>query len=105
MSRQRETKVRDTIHQLNLSLEQLYNGCTKKLKVKRRILCTKCDGKGGANAAKCPTCRGTGAEIYNRKIGPNLVQRIQRRCNPCLGEGEIIKDPCNSCKGKKRVIF
>lgn len=104
-AKRQQTKVRDTVHQLTLSLEQLYNGCTKKLKVKRRILCTKCEGAGGGNVTKCSTCRGTGSEIFNQQIAPSLVQRIQRKCETCRGEGEIVKNPCISCKGKKRVIF
>lgn len=46
-SRQRETKARDTIHQLSVPLEKLYNGCTKTLKVSRHVICSKCNGAGG----------------------------------------------------------
>ncbi|VDN31255.1 unnamed protein product, partial [Gongylonema pulchrum] len=43
----RERKVRDMIHQLPVTLEQLYNGAVKKLKVTRHIVCPKCEGIGG----------------------------------------------------------
>jgi len=68
-------------------------------------LCVKCNGLGGAkdSVTKCTTCKGRGIEIYNQSIGPNIVQRIQRACSSCNGEGEIIKDVCKSCKGKKKV--
>uniref|UniRef100_A0A915ECF0 Uncharacterized protein n=1 Tax=Ditylenchus dipsaci TaxID=166011 RepID=A0A915ECF0_9BILA len=104
-SRQRETKARDTVHQLSVTLEKLYNGCTKTLKVSRHILCVKCNGVGGSkdSVAKCSNCKGRGVEIFNQSIGPNIVQRIQRACSTCNGEGEVIKDVCKSCKGKKRV--
>lgn len=104
-SQKRETKARDTVHQLSVHLEKLYNGCTKHLKVTRNIICTKCNGVGGAKDGmqKCQTCGGRGVEIFNQQIGPNMVQRIQRNCSQCNGEGEINKDPCKACKGKKRV--
>ncbi|KAH7727723.1 heat shock protein 40 [Aphelenchoides avenae] len=104
-SRQRETKARDTIHQLSVPLEKLYNGCTKTLKVSRHVICAKCNGAGGNkdSITKCNNCGGTGAEIHHAQIGPGLVQRIQRTCPQCQGEGEVIKDQCKQCKGKKRV--
>lgn len=43
-----ERKVRDMIHQLPVTLEHLYNGTVKKLKVSRNIVCPKCEGAGGA---------------------------------------------------------
>lgn len=104
-SRQRETKARDTIHQLSVPLDKLYNGCTKHLKVSRHVICSKCNGVGGAKDAvsECKTCKGRGVEVYNQPIGPNLMQRIQRACSTCSGEGQINKDPCKGCKGKKKI--
>lgn len=106
-SKQRETKVRDTVHQLTVSLEKLYNGCTKKLKISRDVLCTKCNGLGGAkdSVTKCTNCSGCGYEVFNQPIGPNLMQRIKRKCTACNGDGEINKDPCKACRGRKKVIF
>jgi hypothetical protein len=71
----------------------------------RHILCPKCDGVGGTKDAvsKCQNCHGRGMEIFNQQIGPGMIQRIQRACSQCGGEGEVNKDPCKNCKGKKRV--
>jgi len=103
MRRERETKARDTVHQLTVPLDKLYNGCTKMLKVNRYVVCSKCKGVGGSGSSPCGPCKGHGVEIFNQHIGPNLIQRIQRTCSTCNGDGEVIKDPCKSCKGKKRV--
>lgn len=106
-SRQRETKVRDTIHELRVSLEDLYKGTVKTLKLTRNVICSKCNGVGGAKecVSQCHNCKGRGMEVFNQPIGPSLMQRIQRTCGTCNGEGEVIKDACKSCKGKKKVIF
>uniref|UniRef100_A0A1I8C1S4 Chaperone protein dnaJ n=1 Tax=Meloidogyne hapla TaxID=6305 RepID=A0A1I8C1S4_MELHA len=102
---EKPTKARDTVHELKVTLDKLYTGCTKHLKINRHIVCPKCEGAGGAKGAvvKCQTCGGRGVEVFNQQIGPGMIQRIQRNCSQCGGEGEVNKDPCKNCKGKKRV--
>ncbi|TKR92573.1 hypothetical protein L596_007201 [Steinernema carpocapsae] len=101
----RERRAKDVIHQLNVTLEQLYNGATKKLKLGRWVLCNKCDGVGGKkeSVSKCSNCKGHGIEIRQMQIAPGMVQQIQRTCSVCKGEGEVIRDLCPGCKGNKRV--
>lgn len=103
--RQRETKVRDTVHELRVSLDDLYKGTVKHLKLTRNIICTKCNGVGGTkeSVSQCHSCKGRGVEIFNQSIGPSLMQRIQRTCSVCNGDGEVIKDACKACKGKKKI--
>ena len=38
-------KGKDVIHQLKVSLEDLYNGTTRKLALQKDVICAKCDGK------------------------------------------------------------
>lgn len=105
-SRERETKARDTIHNLPVSLEQLYSGATRKMKLTRDVICKKCKGKGGDNPGditKCGTCNGRGVEIRRVQLAPGFIQTAQSRCSQCDGEGEIIKNPCKSCNGHKKV--
>ena len=40
------TKGKDVVHQLSVSLEDLYNGTTRKLALQKNVICNKCDGKG-----------------------------------------------------------
>ena len=40
-------KGKDVIHQLKVSLEDLYNGTTRKLSLKKKVICGKCDGMYG----------------------------------------------------------
>ena len=37
-------KGEDVVHPLKLSLEELYNGTTKKLSLAKNVVCTKCEG-------------------------------------------------------------
>lgn len=40
----RQRRGEDVIHPLKVSLEDLYNGTSKKLSLSRNVLCSKCKG-------------------------------------------------------------
>mmetsp|Transcript_273 Transcript_273/g.372 ORF Transcript_273/g.372 Transcript_273/m.372 type:complete len:414 (-) Transcript_273:30-1271(-) len=98
----------DIVHEIGVSLEDLYNGKTTKLAVTRNVLCAKCDGKGtksGASVGKCKTCEGRGIRLIVKQLGPGMIQQMQTVCRDCDGKGETIKDSdrCGECAGKKVV--
>ncbi|XP_076438752.1 dnaJ homolog subfamily A member 1-like [Babylonia areolata] len=100
-------KGKDVVHQIKVSLEDLYNGSTRKLALQKNVICAKCEGRGGKEGAvqKCGNCRGTGVQVRIQQIGPGMVQQIQSRCHECRGEGEVI-DPklrCKTCNGQKII--
>ncbi|KAF1494151.1 hypothetical protein FQV17_0011550, partial [Megadyptes antipodes antipodes] len=98
---------KNVVHQLSISLEELYNGATRKLALQKNVICEKCEGRGGRKGAIecCPNCRGTGMQIRIHQIGPGMVQQIRSVCMECQGHGERIspKDRCKSCTGRKIV--
>ncbi len=98
---------RDTVHQIKVTLEDLYNGTTRQLSVQRNVICSGCNGIGGKEGSveKCKTCQGTGIFVKLRQIGPGMVQQIQQPCHECGQTGEKIKekDRCKKCSGKKIV--
>merc|ERR1739838_1238290 len=73
-------KGKDTVHQLNIPLEDFYNGRTKKLKLNKKVICTGCDGRGGkaGSVSTCTTCRGRGVQIKMHRIGPGWSNRCNR---------------------------
>eukprot|EP00252_Welwitschia_mirabilis_P016287 TRINITY_DN3593_c0_g1_i1.p1 TRINITY_DN3593_c0_g1~~TRINITY_DN3593_c0_g1_i1.p1 ORF type:complete len:422 (+),score=75.69 TRINITY_DN3593_c0_g1_i1:172-1437(+) len=105
--RQRQRRGEDVVHPLKVSLEDLYNGTTKKLSLSRNVLCSKCKGKGSKSGAsiKCSGCQGSGVKVSIRHLGPSMIQQMQQTCNECKGTGEAIneKDRCPQCKGEKVV--
>jgi len=40
----RQKRGEDVVHTMKVSLEDLYNGTTKKLSLSRSVLCSKCKG-------------------------------------------------------------
>ncbi|KAB0377988.1 hypothetical protein FD755_009566, partial [Muntiacus reevesi] len=102
---QRERRGKNVVHQLTVTLEDLYNGATRKLALQKNVICDKCEGRGGKKGAVecCPNCRGTGMQITIHQIGPGMVPQILSVCMECQGHGERIspKDRCKSCKRKE----
>ncbi|KAJ1374707.1 DnaJ (Hsp40), sub A, member 4 [Parelaphostrongylus tenuis] len=104
--RQQGRGVRPTVHQMKVSLEQLYNGFSKKLKVTRTVICTDCNGLGGppGSVMKCPDCKGRGMIVKVMQLAPGMIQQVQSPCSACKGNGEMIppKDRCKGCQGQKK---
>lgn len=104
---QTRRRGKDVVYQMNVTLDELYNGSTRKLSIQKKILCEKCAGRGTKNpniiAERCGGCRGTGMQVRIEHLGPSIVQQIQSVCSDCGGKGERIsaKDKCKSCDGKK----
>jgi len=98
-------RTKNLVHQLSVSLEDMYNGTVRKLALQKNVICDACDGLGGKAGAvqKCPTCRGTGMQVRIQQLGPGMMQQIQSMCQECHGEGERV-DPklrCKKCNGRK----
>lgn len=102
-----KAKGRDTVHQLKVTLEELYNGVTRQLALQKNVICSGCDGIGGkaGSVQKCDNCNGSGIDVKLRQIGPGMVQQIQQPCRECNQTGEKIreKDKCKKCHGKKVI--
>uniref|UniRef100_U5EWC1 Putative dnaj chaperone n=1 Tax=Corethrella appendiculata TaxID=1370023 RepID=U5EWC1_9DIPT len=103
----RERRGKDLVHQLSVTLEELYSGATRKLALQKNVICDKCEGHGGKKGSvqKCTPCRGTGAITKIQQLAPGFVQQYEEVCRNCRGQGEIIdeKDRCKACNGRKTV--
>ncbi|CAI9101300.1 OLC1v1038593C1 [Oldenlandia corymbosa var. corymbosa] len=103
----RKKQGEDVVHTLKVSLDNLYNGTTKKLSLSRNILCPKCKGKGSnsGKTVKCYGCQGSGTKTTTRQLLLGMIQRVQQVCPDCRGSGEVVheRDRCTHCKGKMVV--
>lgn len=103
--RPKEKKGKSCVHQLKVSLEEMYSGNSRKLAIQKNVICNKCDGRGGktGKVQKCTGCKGTGMKVYLQQLAPGFVSQSQSVCGECSGKGEIIdkKDRCPKCDGKK----
>ena len=90
---------------LDLSIEDIAHGTTRKIKLKTLHACDACGGSGsrpGSNPGQCKTCGGRG-EV--RRVQQSLFGQLVSvgTCPTCNGEGSAIADPCEQCRGDGRV--
>ena len=90
------------IHEIGLSLADLYNGKTFKLNMKRDTLCGKCNGKGGTRIETCAPCGGKGFRMRAMQMGP-IMTMAQEPCGACGQMGQKVLDECTDCRGRKTV--
>jgi DnaJ family protein A protein 2 len=100
-------KGEDITFNLGVTLKDLYNGKTSKLRVSRNAVCSQCSGRGSLKegaSQNCSTCKGQGIRIITQQIGP-MIQQMQTVCNDCKGKGSVIKDKdkCPHCGGNKVI--
>jgi len=81
---QRRKKTKDVVHQLGVTLEQLYNGATKKIAVSRDVI----DKQKGVQ--ECAECDGRGVKIQIIRMGP-MIQQAQSPCGTCGGTGKTFR--------------
>lgn len=77
-----------------------------QLAISRETICKSCSGSGGADGAvevECRECRGQGAKVVLRQLGPGMVQQTQVACSACRGAGRSLPEGrrCKGCAGKK----
>ena len=90
---------------MEISFEEAFLGVEKEISITRPEICNVCNGSGarpGTTVTKCPTCHGTGTikQVQNTILGQ---MQTTRTCTTCHGTGEVIKEPCENCKGKGTV--
>ncbi len=90
---------------LDLQLNEVVFGGTKRFDVTMPVACGVCDGSGcqeGTHPQTCPTCSGSGeVRQVRRSILGQLV--TSGPCSACDGTGQIVPSPCGTCRGDGRV--
>jgi len=86
---------------MDVSLEDAFNGKQAQIRVPSSVACDDCKGtgaEGGAKPESCDTCHGHG-----RVRAQSGFFTVERTCPSCGGRGEVIKKPCRNCGGHGRV--
>ncbi|MEQ8345906.1 MAG: molecular chaperone DnaJ [Sneathiellaceae bacterium] len=86
---------------LQITLEEAFNGKGATIRVPTSVSCDICSGTGAASGAQpvnCSTCAGRGKVRAQQGFFT-----IERTCPSCQGVGRIIEDPCGACAGSGRV--
>ena len=90
---------------VKLSLADVAAGVKKSVRFKAPDRCTNCQGSGakpGTRPVTCATCGGSG-EV--RRAARSMFGQFVSvsPCPTCAGEGTVIQDVCEVCRGEGRV--
>ncbi len=100
-SKQTSTRGADLRYNLEVTMEEAFNGVTKQIQLHAFGKCGDCEGSGsrdGRPPETCPDCSGSGRIRMQQGFFT-----VERTCPSCQGIGTIIKMPCKSCKGTGRL--
>lgn len=95
--RSRRVRGADLRYNLRVSLKDAYQGVEKNIKIMVKASCPSCSGSGAAKGSvpiKCPSCAGIGKVRSQQGFFT-----IEQTCRNCQGQGQIISNPCHSCRG------
>ena len=87
---------------IKLTLAEIANGTTKKIKVNKYITCEKCGGNGAKDASSFSTCSNCNGSGYVVTVQNTFFGRMQS-CPVCGGEGKVITAKCDNCGGEGYV--
>lgn len=96
----------DLRYNLEITLEDVFNGREEEIIIPREESCTDCSGTGSSDGRldTCHICGGSGQ--VRRSTG---FFSVASTCNTCGGNGKLIKSRCKTCTGagtisKKRKL-
>ncbi len=91
----------DLRYNMQITLEEAYEGKKAQIHVPSSVTCETCTGSGaapGSQPVNCTTCGGSG-----RVRAAQGFFSIERTCPACHGRGQVIENPCSDCHGQGRV--
>ncbi|MEA3306472.1 MAG: molecular chaperone DnaJ [Elusimicrobiota bacterium] len=95
--RSRSRRGGDLKHDVEIPLEEAFNGSRVTVNFERTEQCSVCGGTGATpktGLKKCPTCHGSGRVQYAQGFFS-----FAQTCPDCHGQGEVITSPCKQCHG------
>jgi len=95
--RNRPGRGDDVRYDLEIEFEDAIRGKDVELQVPASENCKQCGGTGAEpkdGMVTCSICRGRGEMIYQQGF-----LSIRRTCSQCGGRGQIVRRPCQVCKG------
>lgn len=88
----------DLQYEIEVSLEEAYQGGERRFTITAPDTCPTCHGNGaepGARMETCPQCKGSGR---GRSLGGFTLRG--EPCNVCHGTGQVPTQKCHTCRGR-----
>jgi len=89
--------------EIEVELEDVYNGAIKETSIRRNEICKKCKGTGAKDkkTMKCKACDGQGVRLQSINSGFGFNMQMQVTCERCGGRGFLAAERCPHCGGQK----
>jgi molecular chaperone DnaJ len=97
----RQQRGDDLRFDMTIDFEEACFGTEQEVRIRRLEICGTCNGRGSASSrgpSVCSQCQGRGQLRYQQGFFS-----VARTCAACGGTGQVIGDPCLSCRGQTRV--
>lgn len=99
--RQQARRGADLRYDLQIEFTEAAFGLEKEISYDRHGSCDTCKGNGSKSGRKetCKPCGGSGQIRRNQGFFAIAVA-----CSSCNGEGAVVTDPCNDCRGSGQKV-
>src|ERR1700677_3177502 len=97
----RQQRGDDLRFDMTIDFEAACFGTEQEVRIRRLETCGTCNGKGTASSrgpSVCSQCQGRGQLRYQQGFFS-----VARTCSSCGGAGQVIGDPCTTCRGQTRI--
>ena len=97
----RQQRGDDLRFDLTIDFNGAFFGTETEVKIRRLETCATCRGNGTASSrgpSVCSQCQGRGQLRYQQGFFS-----VARTCSACGGAGQVIGDPCTTCRGQTRI--
>jgi len=97
----RQQRGDDLRFDLTINFEDAVFGTETEIRLRRLDVCATCNGRGtasGRGPSVCSHCQGRGQIRYQQGFFS-----VARTCAACAGTGQVIGDPCPTCRGEGRA--
>ena len=101
-------RVKNRLERVSVTLDDIYNEQLFNVNLKKKCVCTGCNGSGGMYKTSiiiCNSCEGNGHITKVVQIGPGMISQSTSQCYKCNGMGKSNKptEVCNICSGTKYI--
>ena len=99
--RARPRRGADLRYDMEIGLEDAFDGKSTQIEVEVSVACETCHGSGaepGTSKRACDLCHGHGKVRAQQGL---FV--VERSCPNCNGRGEVLEKACDDCRGEGRV--
>jgi molecular chaperone DnaJ len=96
----------DVAVELEVTLEEVLAGTSRKIEVEVMDACSRCAGSGGEPGTPIETCTRCGGSGQLQAVSRTAFGQVVRAmtCDVCAGRGRVPQEPCTRCGGDGREL-